>query len=97
MIAYSLGNFAWHPRYGITGETGVLEISFDGSYVEGYRFHPHILDDRGGATPIPSGERYDRIVDVIEGRCEQHDPGPLMTSEATGNSAADVTPSTAAE
>lgn len=97
VIAYSLGNFAWHPRYGITGETGVLEISFDGSYVEGYRFHPHILDDRGGATPIPSGERYDRIVDVIEGRCEQHDPGPLMTSEAIGNSAADVTPSTAAE
>jgi len=96
VIAYSLGNFAWHPRYGITGDTGVLEIMFDGPYIEGYRFHPHVLDYQGGATPISSGERYDRIVDVIEGRCEQHDPEPPTTTEALGDGAIDSTPSTTA-
>ena len=96
VIAYSLGNFAWHPRYGITGDTGVLEIMFDGPYIEGYRFHPHVLDFQGGATPISSGERYDRIVDVIEGRCEQHDPEPPTTTEALGDGAIDSTPSTTA-
>jgi len=94
VIAYSLGNFAWHPRYGITGDTGVLEITFDGPYIEGYRFHPHVLDYRGGATPISSGERYDRIVDVIEGRCEQHDPEPPTTTEVLDDPALDATPST---
>ncbi|HAX05658.1 MAG TPA: hypothetical protein DCX77_08270 [Acidimicrobiaceae bacterium] len=97
VIAYSLGNFAWHPRYGITGDTGVLEITFDGSYVEGYRFYPHVLDYRGGATPISSGDRYDRIVDVIEGRCEQHDPESPPTSEVLDDPATDVAPSPAAD
>ncbi|MDP6862743.1 MAG: CapA family protein [Acidimicrobiales bacterium] len=96
VIAYSLGNFAWHPRYGITGDSGVLEISFDGPYVEGYQFHPHILDHRGGATPVSSGERYDRIVDVIEGRCEEHDPEPPTTTEVVDNQPTDTTTSTTA-
>ncbi|MEC7828783.1 MAG: CapA family protein [Actinomycetota bacterium] len=96
VIAYSLGNFAWHPRYGITGDSGVLEISFDGPYVEGYRFHPHILDYRGGATPVSSGERYDRIVDVIEGRCEEHDPEPPTTTEVVDDQTTDTTTSTTA-
>jgi len=94
VIAYSLGNFAWHPRYGITGDSGVLEISFDGPYVEGYRFHPHVLDYRGGATPISSGDRYDRIVDVIEGRCEEHDPEPPTTTEGSGDQVIETTTST---
>ena len=94
VIAYSLGNFVWHPRYGITGDSGVLEISFDGSYVEGYRFHPHILDYRGGPTPVSSGDRYDRIIDVIEGRCEQHDPEPPTTTEVVVDQATDTTTST---
>ena len=94
VIAYSLGNFVWHPRYGITGDSGVLEISFDGSYVEGYRFHPHILDYRGGPTPVSSGDRYDRIIDVIEGRCEQHDPEPPTTTEVVANQDTDTTTST---
>ena len=96
VIAYSLGNFVWHPRYGITGDSGVLEISFDGSYVEGYRFHPHILDYRGGATPVSSGDRYERIVDVIEGRCEEHDPEPPTTTEVADDGATDTTTSTTA-
>ena len=94
VIAYSLGNFVWHPRYGITGDSGVLEISFDGSYVEGYRFPPHILDYRGGPTPVSSGDRYDRIVDVIEGRCEQHDPEPPTTTEVVADEDTDTTTST---
>mgnify|MGYP001560646146 CR=1 FL=1 len=94
VIAYSLGNFAWHPRYGITGDSGVLEINFDGPYVEGYRFHPHVLDYRGGATPISSGDRYDRIVDVIEGRCEEHDPEPPTTTEGSGDQVMETTTST---
>ena len=94
VIAYSLGNFVWHPRYGITGDSGVLEISFDGSYVEGYRFHPHILDYRGGPTPVSSGDRYDRIIDVIEGRCEQHDPEPPTTTEVVADEDTDTTTST---
>ena len=39
VIAYSLGNFAWHPRYGITGDTGVLEarVEDDPVGLEGVR------------------------------------------------------------
>ena len=94
VIAYSLGNFAWHPRYGITGDTGVLEIFFDGSTVEGYQFHPHILDYLGGARPIDSGDRHDRIVDIVEGRCEEHSPEPPTTSEVITGEDVDSTTST---
>ena len=86
VIAYSLGNFAWHPRYGITGDTGVLEVVFDGSRIEGYRFHPHVLNYIGGASPIASGDRYDRITDIVEGRCEQYAPEPTPTTEVSTGS-----------
>jgi len=94
VIAYSLGNFAWHPRYGITGDTGVLEVFFNGSTVEGYLFHPHVLDYVGGATPISSGDRHDRIVDIVEGRCEEHDPTPPTTTEVISDEDLDETTST---
>ena len=81
VIAYSLGNFAWHPRYGITGETGALEVFFDGARVEGYLFHPHVLDDDGGPRPVREGDRYNRIIDITEGRCEEHDPGLDVTED----------------
>ncbi|HIL05157.1 MAG TPA: CapA family protein [Acidimicrobiia bacterium] len=86
VIAYSLGNFAWHPRYGITGDTGVLEVVFDGSRIEGYRFYPHVLNYIGGASPIASGDRYDRITDIVEGRCEQYAPEPTPTTEVSTGS-----------
>ena len=86
VIAYSLGNFAWHPRYGITGDTGVLEVVFDGSRIDGYRFHPHVLNYIGGASPIASGDRYDRITDIVEGRCEQYAPEPTPTTEVSTGS-----------
>ena len=91
VIAYSLGNFAWHPRYGITGDTGVLEIFFDGPIVEGYQFHPHILDYLGGAMPVDSGDRYDRIIDIVEGRCEAHSPEPPTTTEVITEEGRDAT------
>ena len=91
VIAYSLGNFAWHPRYGITGDTGVLEIFFDGPIVEGYQFHPHILDYLGGAVPVDSGDRYDRIIDIVEGRCEAHSPEPPSTTEVITDEDRDAT------
>ena len=51
IIAYSLGNFVWRPRSGPTGETGVLEVSFEGARVIDYRFYPHVLDQRGAPVP----------------------------------------------
>ena len=53
LIAYSLGNFVWQPRSGPAGETGVLEVSFEGSRVSGYQLYPHVLDWRG--APVPAG------------------------------------------
>ena len=97
VIAYSLGNFAWHPRYGITGDTGVLEVLFDGSYIEGYRFHPHVLNYAGGAVPISSGDRYDRILDIVEGRCEEHAPEPPTTTEVLSGSEGDAIAPTTTE
>ena len=38
LVAYSLGNFVWHPRWGITGETGVLEVAFDGDRIVDWTF-----------------------------------------------------------
>lgn len=51
LIAYSLGNFVWHPRTGPAGETGVLEARFEGPRLRGYAFHPHLLDERGAPAP----------------------------------------------
>ena len=53
LIAYSLGNFVWQPRSGPAGETGVLEVRFEGSRVSGYQLYPHALDWRG--APVPAG------------------------------------------
>jgi len=74
VVAYSLGNFVWHPRTGLTGETGVLQIDFDGEAVVGWRFHPHLLDENGAPRPAPDGARADRIADVIGGYCARHMP-----------------------
>ncbi|MGH9156657.1 MAG: CapA family protein, partial [Acidimicrobiales bacterium] len=52
LVAYSLGNFVFHRRRGTVGESGVLEVSFSGSRVVGYRLHPHVLDD---GPPRPAG------------------------------------------
>jgi hypothetical protein len=44
------------------------------------------LNHVGGASPIASGDRYDRITDIVEGRCEQHAPEPTPTTEVSTGS-----------
>ena len=68
LIAYSLGNFVWAPRSGPEGETGVLEVQFEGSRLSGYRFHPHVLDPQG--APVPAGpEAAARIETSVNRAC----------------------------
>ena len=83
LVAYSLGNFIWHVRSGILGETGVLQIDFDGDGVVTWEFHPHVLDANGVPMPADSGERVERIRDIISGICAPHDPPPPERAETT--------------
>ena len=84
LVAYSLGNFVWHPRTGITGETGVLRIEFDADRIVGWAFHPHLLDEHGAPRPAEEGQRVDRIRDIIGGNCAPHTPPPVTTTTTTG-------------
>jgi poly-gamma-glutamate synthesis protein (capsule biosynthesis protein) len=43
VIAYSLGNFAFHYRSGPTGDTAVLDLTFDGAHLAAVDTHPHVL------------------------------------------------------
>ena len=83
LVAYSLGNFVWHPRSGRTGETGVLQIDFDADRIVGWSFHPHLLDENGAPRPAGSGTRFDRILDIIGGNCAPHTLPPLPTTTTT--------------
>lgn len=94
LVAYSLGNFVWHPRWGITGETGVLQIDFDADEIVGWTFHPHLLDDNGAPVPVTGGGRFDRIVDIIGGDCERHQPPPPSTTTTPTTTATSTTETT---
>ena len=76
LVAYSLGNFVWHSRSGITGDTGVLQIDFDGTEIVGWWFYPHLLDINGAPVPAVDGARIDRIIDIVSGNCARHQPPP---------------------
>ncbi|MDE0318560.1 MAG: CapA family protein [Acidimicrobiaceae bacterium] len=80
LVAYSLGNFVWHYRSGITGDTGVLQIDFDGTEMLGWSFHPHLLDINGAPVPAPEGARVDRINDIVAGDCARHQPPPTTAA-----------------
>ena len=88
LVAYSLGNFVWHYRSGITGDTGVLQIDFDGAEIVGWSFHPHILDVNGAPVPAAEGFRVDRINDIVSGDCARHQPPPT-TAAPTPDTAPD--------
>ena len=88
LVAYSLGNFVWHYRSGITGDTGVLQIDFDGAEIVGWSFHPHLLDINGAPVPAAEGVRVDRINDIVSGDCARHQPPPT-TAAPTPDSAED--------
>ena len=97
VIAYSLGNFIWHPRGGITGETGVLELDFEDSTIVGVQFHPHVLDGNGAPVPVSEGPKYERIMDIVGGNCEEHDPPPLPpTTEAPASTTTEAPSGTTA-
>ena len=87
LVAYSLGNFIWHARWGITGDTGVLQIDFDGGEIVGWSFHPHLLDDNGAPRPVSEGSRFERINDIITGDCARHQPPPPTTTTTTPSGA----------
>ena len=80
LVAYSLGNFIWHYRSGITGDTGVLQIDFDGDEIVGWSFHPHLLDINGAPVPVSEGARFDRLTDIISGDCARHQPPPTTAA-----------------
>jgi poly-gamma-glutamate synthesis protein (capsule biosynthesis protein) len=94
LVAYSLGNFIWHVRSGILGETGVLQIDFDGDGVVTWAFHPHVLDSNGVPTPADSGERVERIRDIIAGDCAPHDPPPPERTTTTTTTTTTLPPPT---
>ncbi len=83
VVAFSMGNFAWHPRNSITGDTGVLELSFSGPDLVSVKVHPHILDSNGSPVPISEGFRFDRINEIVGGECEKHDPPPVTYAPPT--------------
>lgn len=82
LVAYSLGNFVWHHRSGITGETGVLQIDFDGNEIADWSFHPHLLDANGAPVPAAAGARVERINDIVSGDCARHQPPPTTAAPA---------------
>ena len=85
VVAYSLGNFVWHPRGGFTGETGVLQVDFDADTIAGWSFHPHLLDGNGAPRPAADGDRLDRldrIEAIIGGDCGPYRPPPTTTTPA---------------
>ena len=94
LVAYSLGNFIWHARFGITGDTGILQLDFEESALIGWRFHPHVLDAAGAPVPISEGSRHERIVDIISGDCAKHDPPPVTTAPLTTTTTAPPAPTT---
>ena len=95
LVAYSLGNFIWHARSGITGDTGILQLDFEDTTLVGWSFHPHLLDAAGAPAPVAEGSRHQRIVDVISGDCAKHDPPPVTTVPLTTTTAPPATTTTA--
>lgn len=66
LVAYSLGNFVWHPRPGPAGESALLELRFVGTRFDGFTTHPHVLDDNG--DPEPAGvDAAETIAATLDG------------------------------
>ncbi|MEM8903043.1 MAG: CapA family protein [Actinomycetota bacterium] len=97
LVIWSLGNFVWHPRPGITGETAVVQVDFLGSEITDVAVHPHVLDGDGAPEPVSEGIRHDRIVDITGGDCARHDPGPLPTTTVAPETSAAPATSVAPE
>ena len=83
LVAFSLGNFIWEPRQNMGGETGVLQVDFEGDRVVGWTLHPHLLDGDGVPVAAGAGPRVERIRDILSGNCGPHRPPPPTTSTTT--------------
>ena len=80
LVAFSLGNFIWEPRQNMGGETGVLQVDFEGDKVVGWTLHPHLLNSDGVPVPADSGPRVDRIREITSGNCGPYRPPPTTTT-----------------
>ena len=75
VIAYSLGNFIWDPRGGPTGDTGVLQLRFDGARLVGVSFAPHRLNSNGWAQAVDGASATGRTISARVGRACPGAPG----------------------
>jgi Bacterial capsule synthesis protein PGA_cap len=69
LTAYSLGNFIWDPRGGLSADTGILEVNFTGPKISGVTFHPHRLDAQGWAVPAKNPGDQARILAAVSRDC----------------------------
>lgn len=69
VVAYSIGNFIWDPRGGLSADTGIIELNFTGTSFTGVQFHPHVLDAQGWGRAVRSGPAHDRILAEVHRRC----------------------------
>ncbi len=83
LVAFSLGNFIWEPRQSMGGETGVLQIDFDGDTVINWVFHPHLTNADGVPIPTDSGTRVERIRAIVSGDCGPYAPPPTTAPLTT--------------
>ncbi len=74
VVAYSMGNFIWDPRSGSTGETGLLELVFEGSKLVDTVFHPHRLDGNGWAAAVTDRSAAARITARTTKKCPDRRP-----------------------
>lgn len=81
VLAYSLGNFVFHRRWGVTGDSGVLEVRFSGAQIVGHRLHPHVLDD-GPPRPAGAGGAA-RIAAAVANPCAPPPPPPVVVPAVT--------------
>lgn len=66
LVAYSMGNLAWHPRPGPAGQSALLELRFVGTRFDGFTVHPHVLDENG--DPEPAGvDAAETITAALDG------------------------------
>ncbi len=72
IVAYSIGNFIWDPRSGVTADTGILELKFTGKELSGVVFHAHTLDRNGWAVPA-SRDANRRVQKQVSRKCKGAD------------------------
>lgn len=94
VVAYSLGNFSFYNSDGVKGLTGTLEVTLDGTGVNGWSFAPYRIDDRG--RPQPADEDDARAVADRLGDgngCEL--PALFREPDAAGDTPTGATPAAA--